>query len=97
MFLRVLGFVVLALALFALYKGAQLVLNNQQHKGIQRLAAAISALWVGVPLGLMLAEAQMQFDAVDPEGWIAWFFLALLPVVLFWLIIWILKGFRKPS
>lgn len=95
MFFKVFGFIVVVLALFAIFKSAQLLLKSQAHQGIRRLAYAISGFWVGMPLGLMLAKAQFIPQAIDPEAWITWFFLALLPNILFWLIIWVLKGFQK--
>ncbi|MGV6809391.1 MAG: hypothetical protein ACWA5U_05900 [bacterium] len=95
MLLNAFGFIVVILALYAIFKSAQLLMKNETHTGIKRLAYAISGLWIGIPLGLMFAKAQFIPQAIDPEAWITWFFLALLPNILFWLIIWVLKGFRQ--
>ncbi|HPE58858.1 MAG TPA: hypothetical protein PLB10_00855 [Thiolinea sp.] len=93
--IRVVAFLALMAALFAMYKGAQLLLVRHPGPGIRRLAWMISAFWIGIPLLLMFAKERWQFADIDSNAWIAWALLAVVPNALFWAIIWILKGFDR--
>jgi len=94
MIIRIFAFLVIVVAVYAIFRGAQFLLKNEHNKGMKRLSYAISSLWIGIPLGVILSQAQFQMNEVGSEAWLAWFFLAVLPNVLFWLMIWVLKGFR---
>lgn len=95
--LRVLAFMLILLATFLIYKGALLLLQKDVQQGIRRLAYAISGLWVGVPLLIILAQEKFSFSSIDQDEWIGWLLFAVLPNVLFWTLIWVLKGFRKDN
>lgn len=93
--LRIVGFILLIAIVFALFKGAQLLLNNENNAGYKRIAYMVSGLWLFVPLALILAQSGFDFSEVDNDAWVAWTLLALVPNALFWGLIWVLKGFRK--
>ncbi len=95
--IRVLAFVVLAVILFIIYKGALLLLKKNVRLGIQRLAYAISALWMGIPFLVIWAQNRWDFNAIDQDEWLAWLLLAVLPNIVFWVLIWVLKGFRQDE
>ncbi|MEZ5536703.1 MAG: hypothetical protein R3F02_13890 [Thiolinea sp.] len=95
--IRVLAFLLIVLAVFLIYKGALLLLKKDVQQGIQRLAYAISGLWIGVPLLIIMAQKKWSIPAIDQEEWIGWLVFALLPNVLFWALIWVLKGFRSDD
>ncbi|PID49917.1 MAG: hypothetical protein CR991_04040 [Proteobacteria bacterium] len=71
-----------------------MLLDRQASLGVRRAAYAISGLWTGLPLLLILAQSGWQVSKVGHEAWVAWVLMAVLPNVLFWIIIWVLKGFR---
>jgi len=93
--LRIVGFILLIAIAFVMFKGAQLLLRNENNEGYKRIAYAVSGLWLFVPLALILAQAGFHFSEVDNDAWVAWTLLAVLPNAVFWGLIWILKGFRK--
>lgn len=95
--IRVLAFVLVAVILFLIYKGALLLLQKDTQRGIQRLAYAISGLWMGVPFLVIWAQNRWNLNAIDQDEWMAWLLLAVLPNVVFWVLIWVLKGFRKDE
>ncbi len=95
--LRVSVFLLILLAIFLIYKGALLLLKKEVQQGIQRLAYAISGLWIGAPLLIILAQEKWNISNVDQGAWIGWLLFAVLPNVLFWTLIWVLKGFRKDD
>ena len=95
--IRVLAFILVAVILVLIYKGALLLLKKDVQLGIQRLAYAISALWIGVPLLVIWAQNRWNFNSIDQDEWMAWLLLAVLPNVVFWAFIWVLKGFRKDE
>ena len=95
--IRVLAFLLVLLAIFLIYKGALLLLSRDVKQGIQRLAYAISGLWIGVPLLIIMAQKKFNIPAMDQDEWIGWLVFAVLPNILFWAIIWVLKGFRKDD
>lgn len=95
--IRVLAFLLILLAIFLIYKGALLLLQKDVQQGIQRLAYTITGLWVGVPLLIILAQEKWSFARIDQDEWIGWVLFAVMPNVLFWALIWVLKGFRKDN
>jgi hypothetical protein len=95
--IRVLAFLLILLAIVLIYKGAILLLSKDVKQGVQRLAYAISGLWVGVPLLIIVAQKKWNIPAIDQDEWIGWVLFAVLPNVLFWALIWVLKGFRKDN
>lgn len=95
--IRVLAFLLVLLAIFLIYKGALLLLKRDVKQGIERLAYAISGLWIGVPLLIIMAQKKFNIPALDQDEWIGWLVFAVLPNILFWAIIWVLKGFRKDD
>ena len=95
--IRFLSFVLVMVALFLIYKGALLLLKKDVQLGIQRLAYAISGLWIAVPFMVILAQNRWNFNSIDQDEWMAWLLLAVLPNVVFWALIWVLKGFRKDD
>lgn len=95
--IRVLAFILVAVILFLIYKGALLLLKKDVQEGIQRLAYAISGLWIGIPFLVIWAQNRWNLNSIDQDEWMAWFLLALLPNIVFWVLIWVLKGFRKDE
>nr|CAA6829898.1 MAG: Unknown protein [uncultured Thiotrichaceae bacterium] len=93
--IRVLAFLLLLLAAFLIYKGALLLLARDVKQGIQRLAYAISGFWIGLPLLIIMAQKKFNISMIDQDEWMGWLMFALLPNILFWTIIWILKGLNK--
>lgn len=91
----VLVFLILLLALVVIFKGAQLLRQNQDNMGYRRVAYVISGFWLGVPLLLMFVTKGFSFTAIDEQAWVAWVLLALIPNVLFWSLLWIMQGFRR--
>ncbi|MEZ5478312.1 MAG: hypothetical protein R3E95_12780 [Thiolinea sp.] len=92
--IRVLAFLLVMLAIYLIYRGALLLLRNDTQQGIRRLAYAISGLGM-VPLLIIMAQKQFDPGAINQDEWIGWVLFAVLPNLLFWLLIWIMKGFRK--
>lgn len=95
--IRVLAFVLLLLVGYLIYRGALLLLKKDAQEGVRRLAYAISGLWISIPLLVIMAQKKWSIPAIDQEEWIGWLIFALLPNVLFWVLIWVLKGFRKDD
>ncbi|MEZ5450134.1 MAG: hypothetical protein R3E95_24605 [Thiolinea sp.] len=93
--IRFLSFILVVVALYVIYKGALLLLAHEVQQGIKRLAYAVSGFWLGLPLLLMLAKTGWSFAEVDREAWITWVLLAVLPNALFWVAIWVLRGFQR--
>ena len=95
--IRVLSFILVAVALFLIYKGALLLLKKDVQQGIQRLAYAISGLWVAIPFLVIWVQNRWNISSIDQDEWMAWLLLAVLPNVVFWALIWVLKGFQKDD
>ncbi|MGB0845521.1 MAG: hypothetical protein ACPGSM_02305 [Thiolinea sp.] len=95
--IRFLSFVLVAVALFLIYKGALLLLKKDVQQGIQRLAYSISGLWIGVPFLVIWAQNRWSINSIDQDEWLAWLLLAVLPNIVFWALIWVLKGFRNDE
>lgn len=95
--IRVVAFLLLLLAGFLIYKGALLLLSRNVKQGIQRLAYAITGLWITVPLLIIMAQRKWSIPDISQDAWLAWLVLAVLPNILFWALIWVLKGFRKDN
>lgn len=95
--IRFLAFLLILLAIFLIYKGALLLLKRDVKQGIKRLAYMITGFWVGFPLLIILAQDKWNIPDIDQEEWIGWLVFAVLPNVLFWALIWVLKGFRKDD
>lgn len=95
--IRFLSFVLVAVALFLIYKGALLLLKKDVQQGIQRLAYAISGLWIGIPFLVIWAQNSWNINSIDQDEWMAWLLLAVLPNIVFWAVIWVLKGFQKDD
>lgn len=95
--IRVVAFLLLLLAGFLIYKGALLLLSRNVKQGIQRLAYAITGLWITVPLLIIMAQKKWNISDISQDAWIGWLVFAVLPNILFWVLIWVLKGFRKDN
>ncbi len=95
--IRVLAFLLVLLAIFLIYKGALLLLSKDVKQGFERLVYAISGLWVGIPLLIIMAQKKFNISAIDQDEWIGWLVFAVLPNILFWTLIWVLKGFRSDD
>ena len=95
--IRVLSFVMVMVVLLLVYKGALLLLKKDVKLGMQRLAYTLSGLWVAVPFAVIWAQNLWNFNAIDQDEWMAWLLLAALPNVVFWALIWVLKGFRQDD
>lgn len=95
--IRVFAFLLVILMVFLIYKGALLLLQKDVKQGTERLAYAISGLWVGVPLLIIMAQKKFNIPMIDQDEWMGWLMFALLPNILFWVVIWVLKGFRKDN
>lgn len=95
--IRFVAFLLILLAGFLIYKGALLLLTRDVKQGIERLAYAISGFWIGVPLLIIMAQKKWDIPDIDQDAWIGWVIFAVLPNILFWALIWVLKGFRKDD
>ena len=93
--IRVIVFLLVALAIFLIYKGSGLLLKQHVQPVVKRMAYALSGLWLGIPLLIILAQHRWRLPEVDQDAWVAWVLLAVLPNVLFWLLIWVLRGSRE--
>ena len=95
--IRVLAFLSILMAALILYKGAVLLLQPNVKQGVRRLAYAVSGLWVGIPFLVLMSQEGWDIASVAHNEWMAWAMLAVVPNVLFWTLIWVLKGFRKDN
>lgn len=95
--IRVLAFLLLLLVAFLIYRGALILLKKDVKQGTERLAYAISGFWVGLPLLIIMAQKKFNIPTIDQDEWMGWLMFALVPNILFWVVLWILKGFRQDG
>ena len=90
-----LAFITLLVVFYTIYRGALLLLQTNTNQGYWRIAYVVSGFWLLLPILIMWAQMDWHFSAIDSDAWIAWILFALVPNVVFWALIWILRGFRS--